>query len=355
MQPQASKSQLPKLVELIQNDQSGVICLPPQPTQDAVAAATALYMGLSHIDKNVSLVCAQPVKSSLHASDKINTEFATPGDSLVVSFPYEEGGVDKVDYYIENDRFNVVITPRPGHEKLDEKKVAYSYTGGTIDFAITIDTPSLKTLGELHEKNQEQFKNKKILNIDRHLTNTFYGAANLVNRNISSESELVLQLLEALNVEISKEIATNLLTGIIASTANYQAPHTNAGSFETSAKLMKMGAVKPKIVQAAPSATNRQVPSGMNAQGYRAPVQQMQAGYPSQQAPFQRPAGSIPQGSSAAPQPIQRTAPPQRQMPPVQQPQPNPAPSAPPADDADDDWLKPQIFNNQPSPSSKEE
>ncbi len=389
MQPTtpAAKSQLPKVIEILQAHQSGVICLPSEPTQDAIAAASALYLGLTQIGHNVAIVCANAVHAPYKAADKITSEFATPGDSLVVSFPYEDGSVDKVDYYIQNDRFNVVITPRPGYEKLDQTKVTYGYTGGTVEYVVTIDAPSLRALGDLHTNNQEQFKNKKIINIDRHLTNTFFGAANLVNRNVSSESELILQLLEGMKIAIDKDMATNILAGIIASTANYQAPHTNAGSFETSAKLMNLGATKPRT-ETAPSADVAQAPSAMSmpqATRVTNPYAQMPQQY--QQAPAQMPPQAMqqPMRTPAAPyetvqphaqqanmmpslqsmmQQPQQLAPMQMQsptqMPPIQQPmqqmaQPiaqDPVPYVDPfdedfddEDDDDDDWLKPQIFN----------
>jgi hypothetical protein len=344
-----NQNQLEKALAIFEQYSSGVICLLPNPSEDAVAAACGLYMGLTKAGKNVSIACATPVTSQIAGAEKISTELATAGDSLVISFPYVDGAIDKVDYYIQNDRFNIVATPRPGQEKLNHNAVQYSFTGGLVEFIVTIDTTSLKALGPLYEKHQEQLKGKPIVNVDRHLTNTFFGTANLVNRNSSSNAELVVQILQGLRVELDRDIANTLLAGIIASTANYSAPHTNAQTFEASALLMKHGAGKPKVP---PQPPMQQSPQQMPQRSF------VPAGYAQ---PTQAPApyAQAPQGVQMAPQAATQVAPiPFTQAPP--QPQIAPEPMAPGAledyfdgddDDEDDDWLKPSIFTPQQAPA----
>lgn len=355
MQP--IRSQLQKVVEIIQNGQSGLICIPENPTDDAVAAATALYLGLMQLGENTAIACASPVKSDLIASDKIQSEMATSGDNLVVSFPYQDGSVDKVDYFIQNDQFNIVISPRAGTEKLDQKDVKYNYTGGTMDFIVTIDTTNLRSLGQLYVDNQEQFKGKKIINIDRHLTNSFYGTANYVNRTVSSTSELILGILQTMNVQIDRDMATNLYAGILSATGNFTTATVNAQTFEASAFLMKQGAGK----QAQPSPGQ--------------PRQQQQTQPVRQSPPLQAIVGDEPAiGESQSQQPRQSSPTMPRQSPQNQQTQ-NPtqpksferAKSARPVgaverdqianltegndqsveDEENEEWLKPKIFKPQ--------
>lgn len=240
-----ARSQLEKVIEILQNNTSGVICLAENPTVDAIAAATALYFTLTQLGKNVTLASSGAINSEIPGAEKIQSELTTSGDNMVISFPYEEGSIDKVDYFIQNDKFNIVITPRPGTEPLNTKEVQYGTSGGTIEFVITIGVPSLRSLGQLHTDNQELLKQSKIVNIDRSLTNTYFGVANLVNRNVSSLSELVLNLLVNMNAELDKETATSLYAGVLDATKSFTTPATNAGTFEASATLLKAGAVKP--------------------------------------------------------------------------------------------------------------
>jgi phosphoesterase RecJ-like protein len=92
--------------------------------------------------------------------------------------------------------------------------------------------------------NQALFQGKNIINIDRHLTNGFYGTVNYVNKTSSSTAELVFKTLQNLSCEIDKDMATNLYVGISSATNNFTSYSVNAETFETIAQLLKLGAVK---------------------------------------------------------------------------------------------------------------
>ena len=235
---------LNRATTIINKGKTGIIVLPPNPSIDAIASATSLYLGLAKLGKTVKIACESNIESDLFAADKIQKDLTADGDNLVISFPYTEGSIDKVDYNIKGNSFNLIITPRPGYPKLDPSQVKYSYTGGIIDFFVTIDAVNLNSLGNIYSENQSQFNGRDIINIDRHLTNSFFGTVNFVNRTASSLSELILVLLQALNTEIDKNIATNLYAGLIAATNNFNSYSVNATTFESAAQLLKAGAIK---------------------------------------------------------------------------------------------------------------
>ncbi len=225
----------------------GAIILPANPSADAVACATALYLGLTKLGKTISLCAASAVNFDLVATDKISDTLTATGDNLVVSFPYTDGSIDKVDYNISGNQFNLIVTPRPGFPKLDEKQVKFSYAGGNLDFVMTIDSPTLNALGEIYTNNQNQFQGRDIINIDRHLTNAFYGTVNYVNKTASSISEIGFHLLRELGVEIDKDMATNLYAGIATATNNFTSYSVNADTFEAIAQLLRFGAIKKSL------------------------------------------------------------------------------------------------------------
>ncbi len=240
----SQKNLLQKAVEILQKSNSGAICLPQNPSPDAVAAALALYLGLIRMGKNVTIVCSTPIQSELMAADKISSTIATSGNDLVISLPYADGSVDKVSYYTEGNSLNIVVVPGVDHPKLEQKQIKFSYTGGAVDFIITVDVDNLKRLGEIYSENQALFAKNKIINIDRHLTNSFFGAANLIYRTSSSTSEIILAFLQAIKCPIDKEMATNLYQGMAAATKNFSSFSVTANTFENAANLLKLGARK---------------------------------------------------------------------------------------------------------------
>jgi hypothetical protein len=253
-----------KIIELIQRYKSGVIVMQANPSLDGTAAATALYLALSKIGKHVSLVCANPPQQmDLVATDKIQTSFTSGGNHLVISFPYVEGAIDKVDYNITGETFNLIIIPNSDTSKIDPKEVKFSYTGGKIEFIITVDVPNLNSLGQVYNDNQNEFQSKNVINIDRHLINNSFGTVNLVNKQASSTSEMILQIIRDMNIALDKDMATNLYTGILSATNNFSSYSVNPNTFEAAAFLMKHGATKKQI----PGAKNPEMLGGMPSAG----------------------------------------------------------------------------------------
>lgn len=262
-----AQNTIARIREVFNKGASGIIVIPPNPTTDAQAAAASLYLGLTKMGKNVSLACSTKPESDIIGADKIKTQFATGGDSLMVSFPYSDGAIDKVDYNIQGEAFNLIITPRPGFAKLDPKAVSFSYTGGVVDFIVTIDAPTLNTLGTIYSDNQNHFTGRDIINVDRHLTNAYFGTVNYVNKTVSSVSELVLAILQELKIEFDRDMATNLYSGISAATNNFTSYSVSADTFEHIAVLLRAGAVKrivkkpePVKINHAPSAESQPTP-----------------------------------------------------------------------------------------------
>lgn len=250
-----NQNTLARIQEIATKCRSAVIVVPTSPSIDAIASSTSLYLALSKMGKTVSITCSQKVQSDLVASDKIQNVIGAGGDSLMISFPYSDGSIDKVDYNIQGQSFNLIVTPRPGFQKLNPNQVNFSYIGGLIDVIFVIDAPTLNSLGTIYTDNQNQFNGKDIINIDRHLTNAYFGTVNYVNKTTSSISELVLSIIQTLGIEIDRDIATNLYAGAAASTNNFTSYSTNADTFEHIAVLLRSGAVKKTFKKPIPVAT----------------------------------------------------------------------------------------------------
>jgi nanoRNase/pAp phosphatase (c-di-AMP/oligoRNAs hydrolase) len=253
-----------RLGEILQKSKMGAIILPPDPSVDSTASATALYLALIKKELTLSLVCPGKIEADLIAIDKIQSSPEAPGDNLVITFPYSEGAIDKIDYFIENDKFNLIIAPRSSFKKLDYNQVKFSYSGGNFDFVIVLDTPTLNSLGELYQNNPNLFQGREIVNIDRHFTNTNFGTVNIIKKESPSMSELIYQIIKQIPLEIDKDIATNLYSGIATATNNFTSYSTNADTFQTIAELLRAGAIKKVLKKpASPSPFLKQQPPVM--------------------------------------------------------------------------------------------
>ena len=88
-----------------------------------------------------------------------------------------------------------------------------------------------------------------VLNIDHHLGNSRFGALNYVLETEASTGTCVMHLLRALEVPITPDIATALLTTIMTDTGAFMHTNTTAAVLKLSAELMAHGADKPLITE----------------------------------------------------------------------------------------------------------
>lgn len=86
-----------------------------------------------------------------------------------------------------------------------------------------------------------------IINIDHHPDNENFGHVNIVDAKKSSVAELVYDLFLHHSWPIDKDIATCLLTGIIADTGSFQHSNTQASTLKVASELMRKGASAEKI------------------------------------------------------------------------------------------------------------
>lgn len=79
------------------------------------------------------------------------------------------------------------------------------------------------------------------INIDHHGSNTRLGDLSCVQPSQAANTQIVKDLVDALKVTWTKEIATPCLTGIITDTGNFRYSNTNAAVLHYAAELMDKG------------------------------------------------------------------------------------------------------------------
>lgn len=82
----------------------------------------------------------------------------------------------------------------------------------------------------------------KIINIDHHPSNDYFGTINLVIDNAAATALIIYFLLQQLNVIITKKIATCLLTGIYTDTGSFMHSNTTSEVYKVAGELIGKGA-----------------------------------------------------------------------------------------------------------------
>ena len=127
----------------------------------------------------------------------------------------------------------------PGIEELKTESDIEHY-----DLAISLDCATIKMLNGF-SKYFEQAKVKVC--IDHHSTNTMFGDYNYVNPDAPACAQVLLVILEYFKIELTKEIGTCILAGIITDTGGFKYQGVTAETFEFVAWLLNKGVNVSKL------------------------------------------------------------------------------------------------------------
>ncbi len=114
---------------------------------------------------------------------------------------------------------------------------------GNADLLITFGCNKLERTGFRQLQN---FKSA-IINFDHHPDSTNFGTVNVVDPETAAVAELVYYFLDFAEADLTKDIATCLLTGIFTDTGGFKHANTSADALEVAAELLKKGARIDKI------------------------------------------------------------------------------------------------------------
>lgn len=118
------------------------------------------------------------------------------------------------------------------------------YDESDIDLFIALDSSDEERLGSNKELLQ---KANNIINIDHHLSNTNFGDINIVDSYAAATCEIVFKLIKKMGIEIDKDIATCLFTGISTDTGSFMYENANEETHLIAAELIRIGIDKQEI------------------------------------------------------------------------------------------------------------
>ncbi len=254
---------LSKLNEFLGSSKSIAVVAPKDSSVDQMAAALSLFLSLQAAGRQVSIATPEnPLVELSHlvGIDKVKTSLGGSSGDLVVSFPYNEGEIEKVSYTLEDGLLNIVVKAGELGFSSDQKDVKYTRPQGGLDLLFIVGAARISDLGKLFDP--ELLKETTVVNIDNNSQNQGFGDIVMVSTRLSSVSEQIANVLMSLNLPMDLDIAQNLLDGILSATNNFQSPNTSALALEMGGVLMRNGAKRESLSrEMASTAFNRpQIP-----------------------------------------------------------------------------------------------
>lgn len=170
------------------------------PDPDSVGSAISLYAVLKTLGKEVEIICPSNLPNSLQF---------LPFSEQVIRVDFEKFNFSDYDLFVVLDSggWNMVVGDA------------------------SIPQPNIP-----------------IISIDHHKTKEKFGTINLIDSEISSTAEILFLLFKDWKVEINKNTAIALLTGIIGDTGVFRFPGVTSQTLEVAKDLMEKGADKDEAI-----------------------------------------------------------------------------------------------------------
>jgi phosphoesterase RecJ-like protein len=115
---------------------------------------------------------------------------------------------------------------------------------GQFDAAIVMEC------GDLSRTGVQGFEKYFVINIDHHVGNTGYGALNWFDPGSAACGEMVFDLIVALGVKLTPEIATNIYITILTDTGGFHFSHITPRTFDICRRCTEAGAEPEAIARA---------------------------------------------------------------------------------------------------------
>jgi phosphoesterase RecJ-like protein len=133
---------------------------------------------------------------------------------------------------------------------------------GDYDSLIVLECNNLERTGVAN------LQGRHVINIDHHSASSNFGNLNWIDATAAAVAEMVYDLIVALGVEITPEIATNLYVAIVTDTGSFHFSGTSARTFRISSELVVCGAdpasVSRQVFMSYPASRLRLLASVLN-------------------------------------------------------------------------------------------
>ncbi|MFA7244035.1 MAG: bifunctional oligoribonuclease/PAP phosphatase NrnA [Patescibacteria group bacterium] len=152
----------------------------------------------------------------------------------------------------KSSRIVVATDPSPIFSFIENfSEIRSDYLSGDYDAIILLDNGDLKRTGFYSRILSAKKNNVPLVNIDHHIQNDIWKIAkiNIANPDASSTCELLYDLFILWGVDIDRDMATSLLTGIYYDTGGFQHQNTTEKVLLIASELMHKGAKLKEIAK----------------------------------------------------------------------------------------------------------
>jgi hypothetical protein len=233
-------SQKQQVLERIKQANNILVTVSANPTVDQLAACVGLTLMLDGLGKHATAVFSGGVPSTIEFLQPEKT-LEKNTDSLrdfIISL--DKSKADKLRYKVEDKVVKIFITPY--RTSIDEKDLEFSQGDFNVELVVALGVHEQQDLDQAITAHGRILHDAVVSSINTTPGNNL-GTINWQDIKASSLSEMVTHLAENFDKKVlDNQVATALLTGIVAETDRFSNNKTSPETMKASAMLMAAGA-----------------------------------------------------------------------------------------------------------------
>jgi len=230
-----------QLVDRIKTANNVLVTVSRNPSVDALSALLGLTLVLNKQGKHAAAVFSGEVPSTIEFLQPEETIEKTTDSLRDFIIALDKNKADKLRYKVEDNVVRIFITPYK--TSISEADFEFSEGDFNVDVVIAIGVRKQEDLDEAITLHGRILHDATVATINIIPDTNGLGSINWFEPQASSLSELVTELTQVLGADLlDEQIATALLTGIVAETERFSNDKTSSVTMSMSAALMKAGA-----------------------------------------------------------------------------------------------------------------
>ncbi len=217
-----------------------LVTVSSNPSVDQLAACIGLTIALNKLGKHATAVFSGDVPSTIEFLQPEKTLEKDTNSLRDFIISLDKAKADKLRYKVEDKVVKIFITPY--RTSISDKDLDFSQGDFNVDVVIALGVHNQVELDQAITSHGRILHDATVATINVKPGGDL-GSMNWLEPKASSLSELVMELIDAVDVKLlDNQIATALLTGIVSETERFSNEKTTPTTMSISAELMAAGA-----------------------------------------------------------------------------------------------------------------
>lgn len=248
-------NQKQQILERIKQANNILVTVSANPSVDQLASCLGLTIMLNELGKHATAVFSGNVPSIIEFLQPEKTLEKNTDSLRDFIIALDKAKADKLRYKVEDTVVKIFITPY--RTSISDKDLEFSQGDFNVEVVIALGVHDQKDLDQAITTHGRILHDATVMSINTTAGNNL-GTINWQDSKASSLSEMVTNLAENFDKKVfDNQVATALLTGIVAETDRFSNSKTSPDTMKASASLMAAGAnqqlVATKLQEPAPA------------------------------------------------------------------------------------------------------